>query len=109
MTSRISGEALRAAQLYNQQNVRQNQRKGSEEIRAAGLPADKVELSPQALELGAALRVYREADHSQQAEDRRAKVEALSRQVQNGTYALPSAQQLAEKLLPALKTLNGDG
>ena len=117
MTSRINSELCRAISAYAQQNTQQARAKIVDTPAGAGLPADKVDLSPLARELAKDLalasRIIRETDvtfpavgdSSAKAYGHRAKIEDLAYRISQGTYQ-PPLRELAERLAPALRALD---
>ncbi|MCL2497644.1 MAG: flagellar biosynthesis anti-sigma factor FlgM [Symbiobacteriaceae bacterium] len=108
MTSRISSELSTAIKAYAQQSNQQVKSKATETVAAVGLPADKVDLSPQAValarDLAVATKIIREADTGTMSPQRKAYIDELALRIAAGNYQ-PSVMDVAERLAPALRIL----
>lgn len=110
MTSRISSEQLRAISAYSQQSIGQKQ-KSAETTSQAAVPADRVDLSPQAKELAkdlaAATKIVRDMEATTVTTPRKAKLEEIARRIRQGSYQ-PEVREIAQRMLPALHALDGE-
>ena len=108
MTTRISNDHPSAIQAYNQ-NQQQPKTRVSDSASRANLPADRVDLSPQARELAKELteatRIIREKDATSIEQSRRDRVEDIERRLRTGSYQ-PPLREVAARMLPALQALD---
>ena len=117
MTSRISSELASAIQAYQQQKT-QSRQKSVDSAASAGIPADKVDLSPLAIELARdlalATKIVRESGVSatsssmspqERIQERKAQIDELAARIMQGSYR-PPLQEIAARLAPALHVLD---
>ena len=116
MTSRISSELAGAIQAYQQQNSQQVRQNRVDSAASTSVPADKVDLSPLAMDLARdlamATKIVRESgiapsgvSSQEHIQERKAQIDAIALRIRQGSYR-PPLQELAAKLAPALRVLD---